>query len=687
MTESLRPLVTGWLGKLDIARKHRVPFDDVAEQCLGFYAGNLGFMYEDKFQKKFLGDMPISPRFRITINKAFELVSVVGPLIYHRNPTRSVKPYDPLELDPSLFGDSQDPQAQQAFQQASGQIQAEATRKTTQCQLLERYLNYTPREQPGGGLKRHAQDAVTECLVTGLGLLWPGTYRMPGSNRLLTGCFYDSNVNLLVDPDADSMVFGNAMWVSREHMQPTWEVERRFNLPAGSLAKAATLESGAAQGARRGDRLGRKHRAQGTTFDLITWHEVWSIGGVGTRLTGVAKTLERAFDEVVGDYAYICVAPNVPWPLNMPIQRFAVADDDDVREAFSWPVPYWMDRSWPFADLSFYRKPNTTYPIAPIQPALGELCFLNVMISHLANRVWSSSRDFIAVLKSAARDVKQILSRGEDLAVIELSEIHQDINKVVSFLRQPEVKFDAWKIVQQIFELFDRRTGLSELMYGQNEGQKVSRTATDVKAKQEKLSIRPDHMSGSVEDWMTQAAGMEKQCCYWSGVSGEDVRPLLGQVGSQLWDGMIANADPEEVAREMVCTIEANSARKPNKDRDAANAQAMVQVAMPVLDKHADATTDTEPLNNLIDFYGDSIDADTSGIRMGPRMPPPPQGPSPEEQEAEAEAGRKEEGHEQDMRHGEQQHRQQLAQDYTSGRLKLALDAAKSRASNGKAKA
>jgi hypothetical protein len=247
------------------------------------------------------------------------------------------------------------------------------------------------------------------------------------------------------------------------------------------------------------------------------------------------------------------------------------------------------------------------------------------------------------------------------------------------------VKFDAWKIVQQIFELFDRRTGLSELMYGQNEGQKVSRTATDVKAKQEKLSIRPDHMSGCVEDWMTQAAGMEKQCAYWSGVSGEDVRPLVGQVGSQLWDQLIANADPEEVAREMVCTIEANSARKPNKDRDAANAQAMVQVAMPVLDKHADTTTDTEPLNNLIEFYGDSIDADTSGIHMGPRMPPQQEGPTPEEKEAEAEAARKEEGHEQDMRHGEQQHRQQLVQDYTTGRLKLVMDAAKARASNGKA--
>jgi hypothetical protein len=66
----------------------------------------------------------------------------------------------------------------QQFQQENAQRGPSMTRS---ARLLEMYLNYTPTEQPGGGLATHASDAITEALVKGRGCLWPRPYFMPGS--------------------------------------------------------------------------------------------------------------------------------------------------------------------------------------------------------------------------------------------------------------------------------------------------------------------------------------------------------------------------------------------------------------------------------------------------------------------------------------------------------------------------
>ena len=252
----LRPIVTGWLGKIEQARKHKKPFDDIAEQCTAFFSAATGFMWEPKYRQKFL-NTNTSPRFRMTMAKAFELVALFGPILYWRNPKRTVKSRKQIPINPDIFGPDnmrelqqlhqelmgqyqQAEQAVQQMQQQMGQMQQQLQSAAQQLQviepqmkevleaqqmfdksrielrarkfqddarasLMEGWLNYTPDEQPGGGLAQHAELAITEALVKGRGTLWVEPYTQPGSKMTLPGCFWDSVDNLLIDPDAESL--------------------------------------------------------------------------------------------------------------------------------------------------------------------------------------------------------------------------------------------------------------------------------------------------------------------------------------------------------------------------------------------------------------------------------------------------------------------------------------------------
>ena len=724
--EMLRPLVTGWLAKINLAIQHKKRFQEEADQCMNFFCGPAGWFWKDEYRKKYTSS-GIKPKFKITISKAFEFVALFGPVLYTRNPVRSVKPYEKVEYPAEVLAESLGftPEQLQQFQQAAQtamqwqqaaqqgpvaplppQVQqmammqqqidqaiqgmmttdaSETANAKVACDLVEKYLSFTPRIQPGGGLQQHSEDGITEALIKGRGLLWPAPYMVPGSQRILTGSFYDSVENLVTDPDATSFVFGETKWIARKHIDPSWEVERRFSLSKDTLKKNAQMESAEAQGARQANPRGRGERQHKNTFDLVTWWEIWSIGGTGTRMTGVAKEMETAFDEVVGDYAYVCICAGYPVPLNAPLgfqkgasdEEKQAVTEEEVREAFAWPVPFWKKRLWPCAALDFYRKPGEAWPVGPLAPGLGELTALNIIISALVSRTGSSSRDFIAVLQSQAKEIEQKLQSGEDLSIIRLNDAaHKNIQEVVSFLRQPDVSFDVWRIIEHLFQLFDKRVGLSDLLFGM-QGAVASRSATDVSIRSDNLSVRPDHMAKKVEAWMSEAAEMEKLTAYWIGTDGESVKPLLGSVGAHLWDRLFVNADEEAVLWEMDCTVEANSARKPNKERDTQNLTQLVPVLMPELSKHADMTTDTSKANALIRVMGDTIDQDLSAMEMGPRMPPPPPptAPDPVEQaqaEFEADMQRKQTGHNQELEHDEETHEQELRQDREEHAVDLA---------------
>ena len=733
LSDALRQIATGWLSKIELAKEAKSHFNEVGEQCSAFFQGATSFMWEPDFRRKFLGT-DVSPNFNVTLNKAFELVSIYGPTLYWQNPERRLIPKKHLPVIPDLYGVNQnlqqmlqsslqelqqqqqqhqqqfqqaqqaaqqamapiEQQMQQAMQSAGGQpspqaqqqvqqqlmqqnpqamqaqqqvqqlqmqgqqinmqiqqIQAQLQEQKTaqekyqsaaqeqallnnkralRAGVMEHWLNYTPSEQPGGGLETAAMRAITESLVKGRGCLMPEAYTMPGGKTKLTGCSYLSVDNLFLDPDATGLGPNECWWMAVKRVHPIWYAERKFGLE-GKLHSAATYERRSTFGERMSQDLGNNDRAMGKTHDTITYYEVWSKAGAGHRLAGLKSEYHDAFEKV-GDFVKVVVAPGIDYPLNAPPKKMKSAGEDEIKKMLEWEYPFWKDDRWPVVCLDYWHRvpdkdpQSSAWPIAPLEPGLGELITLNVIVSHIVNRTWSSSRDFIAVLQSAQKDVEKWLKKGQDMTVFPVKEIYGDINKVVQWVQQPQMKADMWQVITMLTELFEKRVGLSELLYGMTAHQ--SRSAADAETKRAQMNIRPDHMAKQVEHWMEQCARQEKMVARWV-ISEEDVKSVLGEVESQLWSQLILESPIEETVREVECHVAANSVRKPNKEREATNMAQVMSVAMPEFSKHADTTSDTGPLNKLLDKWGKSIDQDMDDFQIGPRTPPPP-GPEQLEQ-------------------------------------------------------
>ena len=138
LEDALRQITTGWLSKIELAKQAKSHFNEVSEQCSAFFQASVSFMWEPDFRRKFLGT-DVSPNFHVTLNKAFELVSIYGPTLYWQNPQRMLQARKHMDLVPELFGvnptlqrhigqqmqqlQQQMQQAQQAAQQAMAPMQ------------------------------------------------------------------------------------------------------------------------------------------------------------------------------------------------------------------------------------------------------------------------------------------------------------------------------------------------------------------------------------------------------------------------------------------------------------------------------------------------------------------------------------------------------------------------------------
>lgn len=614
----LHHLVSVWVDRLKSADHARKDFMDTAKICDQFFRGTAGFMWDSTFRNRYLGGLN-APKFQITIAKAFELVSVIGPALMWDSPGRICHTYRKLELNPAAFGPLGDPNAELLYQQFMQQYEYEHMQNEARCEFMEKYLNYAQREQPGGGLKMASHLGVIEGLVKGRGCLWTEPWESPVGT--LTGSFWESVDKLYIDPDSKMANLADAHWIARKHEDKFWEVERRFGWKPGSLKKYANAESV--------DSVSRKSTAEdemwrrvGQTADTIVWYEIFSKCGIGTRLSPVLGAYHDAFEQEIGDFAYICVVKGMPCPLNLSHEFFDVATPDQMRQTLDWPVPYYRDNRWPVSLLDFYPSPNCPWPIAPLSMGLGELVLMNVMVSSLADRIYRDGLTKTAILKDAGEDiVKKILSYDHE--VFELNPaIAPSVNDLVSRIKSDAVSYDYFKMLDYISMSFDKRTGLMELLYGLNQGGKVTRTAEDAANKMEAVSVRPEWMRRRVEDWQTDAANAERIAAGWN-VKGESLTTLFGPA-AMLWDTLIASEDPKVFVSDMRSTIEANALKKPNKEKEAQNMQTLSGYMLPMLQWYMESTGDSGPVNAFLKSVGNSLEQDTTSWMIPPIPQPQP---------------------------------------------------------------
>lgn len=645
----LLPIVTRWMNCIKQAEKHKRPFQADADEAMQFFAGDPDFMWRDKYAR---GERGYNkgmnpPAFRMQVNRVWEAVRLFTAVIHHRNPNRTVTPKDYPIIGPELLGifpqppvpqmgpngpvigpDGQPVMApdpgMQMYQQGLQQQKAMLDRRKVVSELLEDYLNYTPNELD---LKRHSRKVVEEAFIKGAGVWWHELYQPPGSNVKMAGSFYDTIDNLLWDPDADE--FDDIRWAARKRVQPIDEVAAKFGIDRNDLR--GNIESYQSR-TEQGDRGYEYRKKLGQTNDLICYWEIYSKTGFGDRLKDGDPDLRGKFD-ALGANCYIVVAEGVDYPLNCPPSMLQEEVDEtgipqQLFMAAQWPIPFWAEpHGWPFTLLAWHGKPGYSWPISLIRPGIGELRFINWAMSFLATRIATASQTLIGVAKSADPDLKaKILEKDEGgLKIVEVSEaIGRSVNDVISVFQMPGVTSDMYQIISEVTALFDRRVGLTELIYGMTRAS--MRSAAEANVKSEQISVRPDDYANILEDALSDVARKEALLARWL-IDPQDVAPLLGPMAAQAWQLHVRNEDPDSIVREYSYRVEAGSARKPNLATKTENLNNLLQVTMPVAQGLLQAGK-PELFNKLLEAWGKVNQMDV-GDYLVPPPPPPPPGPPP----------------------------------------------------------
>jgi hypothetical protein len=646
----LRPIVAEWTRKIDAAVECKYDrFQKWADEAKNFYDSDHNFMWKNDYATGGSGYLDketasMLPKFRMSVNRVFEMVALYGPSLYHTNPSILVTPQPHPTVPPEALGimppdpmQPPDPLVMQqfmAYQQAM-MMEAQQQQQLRACaSIKEHYLNWLQAES---NKKSHVRQAITEAIITGMGFLLTEIYNPPGSAIKHPVSRYLSSDDVVFDPDAE--YYDDVRWVAIRRTQATWEVERKFQLPPGSLkGTLQSLRSQSVESSKKGRE--KKSHVDGKSFDLLVYWEVYSKSGFGDRLKDVKPEVAGTFEEF-GDYCYLAVSREIPYPLNMPSEAVQqsvamieqamteeeqAAQQEELFLRVQWPIPFWTDGGWPFARLLFYHKPKEVYPISLIKPVISYLRFINWGLSFLADKAAASSESIIGVLASAAKDLQdQLRKQTGPFKIVELSELTgKKIDEIVSFLHGPGFDIALFNMIEKVNEWFDKGTGLTELLYGMSSTQ--MRSATEADVRQANTSIRPEDMASQVEDWLSECAMKEMEAARWM-LETHDVAPVVGQLGAVVWEQYIATQDVDAVVRDYTYRIEAGSARKPNKANRVRQLNEFAQIAMPMIQGLAMAGQ-VGPWNALLGDMAQAQELDAAPYLLPP-PPMPPAAPPP----------------------------------------------------------
>lgn len=622
-----RPITEVWGGLLRRASEAKKDFDVRGAQIQQFYSGVSGFMWSGNYMDRFMGGSSgiTAPKFKITINKAFEFIALMGPMLFWQMADRKVRPYKSMQLDLSgMLGPNPDPMMQEALQMLTDEQASDDARNEMRAKVLEHVLNYFQREQYGGGIGPHIGMSVFEALLKGAGFMSTEHYKFPMSERTLVGSFHVPTDDVFVDPDCKDPLWTKARWVAVRHQNQYWEVEEHFNLPPGSLrAYGARTSAGASWQSGRTDLPASKQHDP--SRDLIEWYEIFSRAGTGNKLSGTRMNIAPEFDAALeghGGCAYLCIAKNCPFPLNLPSGMLAKATPDWVTEQLRWPTEYWLDNKWPVTKLAFYpHSGNSLWPEPPLAPAIGELTVLNILVSAYVQAAYDNRQQIIGVMKGMVEDLQGLMQSNKSPLVVEMDfagSVKKSVNEVIQFMNRPEINQDVPRTIEFLMSLIEQRTGLSDMMYGMNSGSNP-RSAAEYQGKRDSVNIRPEYMQKCVAEMQSEVADKEVFCAY-SHVSSEDIADQLGPVGVKAYDMLVTNEAPESVLRGSKCYVEASEMARPNKARDAAILSQMQPTIMPVLAGHLAQRNDPKPFNGFV-----TAQCDATGIDGSAFMIPEPQ--------------------------------------------------------------
>jgi hypothetical protein len=148
--------------------------------------------------------------------------------------------------------------------------------------------------------------------------------------------------------------------------------------------------------------------------------------------------------------------------------------------------------------------------------------------------------------------------------------------------------------------------------------------------KRDILSVRPDDMANEVDNWMGESAKLEAIAARYL-LKGEDVAPLFGEevtqadvsmdinpqapVASygemtQLWIDLVQTDDVDRIMSEYEYTIEAGTARKPDRAAQSQTLEKSAEMVVPLYIEVWRTTGDPSKFNAWMELY-----ARTSGFQ------------------------------------------------------------------------
>lgn len=494
-----------WRRLINKGRSRKKRFNEDAKTALQFYDGP----HEHAFQESELLDWDRWPR--VTINKTAEVVSVIGPALYHKNPVRTVTT-------------SSEDRVMQAF-----------------AKVLEAYLNYTPNEARPS-LKEEARKAINEALIKGRGVMWSG---YDADTGLITSEWVSVD-DIVLDPDAKDA--RQAKWVARRRCEPLWVVEDLFPDSAEELRKsrAARTDSALGEDDTASEFSARDYTSEfrdpedetkvrkGASSDVVVYWEIFSRMGIGFRAPGVPQAL-RKLDQV--DEKLVIVAEGLESPLHIG----------------DWPAPLFMDGDWFHGFLDFITKPNDPWPLCYMKQAFGEQKTMNFLASLMLMKVKNNARELVGVKGTMSDENQRKIREGQDREIITLdaNDPGESLRNMVDFLQPPPMTPDLMTMFRFFLELFEQRTGLGELLYGQTRSQ--LRSAREAEIKDRNSRLRVEDMAFQVEDWMSGVARREAILARFF-LDPEDVEKVIGRAKSFGWAvdvtiGGMKNLAMEELAQ------------------------------------------------------------------------------------------------------------------------------------------
>lgn len=201
----------------------------------------------------------------------------------------------------------------------------ENDKKRNIAHLKEHYLNWL---QQTCDKKDHARMAINEAIIKGMSFLWTELHQPNGSQMKMPRSVYVSVDDVVIDPDAQ--YWDDVQWIARRCVQPRWKVEREYGLEGQLKGNKSSLNKQAEKN-NKSTKENSESKKRGDSFDLIEYWQVYSKAGFGDRLrkSGVVKDVKEKFDyEKFGDFCFIAVSEDIPFPLNMP--PMALAEEEDA---------------------------------------------------------------------------------------------------------------------------------------------------------------------------------------------------------------------------------------------------------------------------------------------------------------------------------------------------------------------